>query len=65
MFLLQMTLKVDKKEFSIEEMKTAADDINKLYPVQEAIMVALKLRLYGEIPDFLKPEVTASTFAER
>ena len=37
-FLLLMTLKVDEKEFSIEEMKIAADDIKKLRPVQEAIM---------------------------
>lgn len=41
---------MDEKEFSIEEMKTAADDIKKLRPVQEVIMVALKLRSWEEIP---------------
>ena len=49
-----MTLKVDEKEFSIEEMKTAADDNKKLRPIQEAIMVALKLRSWKDIPDALK-----------
>ena len=58
-----MTLKVDEKEFSVEEMKTAAVDIKKLRPVQEAIMVALKLRSWKEIPDVLKSEVTASRLA--
>jgi len=54
---------VDEREFSIEEMKTAADDIKKLRPIQEAIMVALKLRTWEEIPDVLKSEVTASRLA--
>ena len=58
-----MTFKVDNKEFSIEEMKTAADDIKKLRPIQEAILVALKLRAWEEIPDVLKLEVTASRLA--
>ena len=58
-----MTIKVDEKEFSIEEMKTAADDIKKLRPVQEAILVALKLASWKEIPDLLKSEVTASRLA--
>lgn len=53
---------MDEKEFSIEEMKTAADDIKKLRPVQEVIMVALKLRSWEEIP-VLKWEVTASRLA--
>lgn len=54
---------MDDKEFSIEEMKTAADDIKKLRPIQEGIMVALKLRAWEEIPDVLKSEVTASRLA--
>lgn len=54
---------MDEREFSIEEMKTAADDIKKLRPIQEAIMVALKLRTWEEIPDVLKSEVTASRLA--
>lgn len=54
---------MDEKEFSIEEMKSAADDIKKLRPLQEAIMVALKLRSWEEIPDVLKSEVTASRLA--
>ena len=58
-----MTLKVDDEEFSIDEMKTAADDIKKLRPIQEAILVALKLRAWEEIPDVLKSEVTASRLA--
>ena len=58
-----MTLKVDEKEFSAEEIKTAADDIKKLCPVQEAIMVPSKLRLWKEIPDVLKSEVTAGRIA--
>ena len=56
-------MKVDDKEFSIDEMKTAADDIKKLRPIQEAIMVALKLRAWEEIPDVLESEVTASRLA--
>ena len=61
--LLQMMSKVDDKEFSIEEMKTAADDIKNLCPIQEGILVALNLRVWKEIPDVLKSEVTASKLA--
>ena len=35
--------KVDDGIFGIDEMKTATEDIKKLWPIQEAIMVALML----------------------
>ena len=58
-FLLQ----VNKKIFSVNEMKTAAEDIKKLRPIQEAIMVALKVDSWKEIPETVKSEVTASNLA--
>ena len=58
-FLLQ----VNKKIFSVNEMKTAAEDIKKLRPIQEAIMVALKVDSWKEIPETIKSKVTASNLA--
>ena len=49
---------MDEKESSVEEMKTAADDIKKLRPVQEAVIVALNLRSWKDILDALKSEET-------
>lgn len=54
---------MDDKTFSIDDMKMAADDIKKLRPIQEAIMFALNLKTWEEVPDILKPEVTASRLA--
>lgn len=54
---------MDDGILSIDEMKTAAEDIKKLRPVQEAIMVALTLRSWEEIPDVLRSEVTAGNLA--
>ena len=44
-------------------MKTAAEEMKKLRPIQEAIMVALKVDSWKEIPETIKSEVTASNLA--
>ena len=54
---------MDDGIFGIDEMKTATEDIKKLWPIQEAIMVALMLCSWEEIPDVLRLEATASNLA--
>ena len=54
---------MDDKSYGIDEMKMAADDIKKLRPIQEAILVALKIKKWEEVPDVLMLEVTASRLA--
>ena len=44
-------------------MKTAAEDIKKLRPIQEALLLALGLNSWEEIPEIIKNDVTASNLA--
>ena len=44
-------------------MKTAAEDIKKLRPIQEAILLALGLNSWEEIPAIIKNDVTATNLA--
>ena len=44
-------------------MKTAAKDIKKLRLIQEALLLALRLNSWEEIPEIIKNDVTASNLA--
>ena len=58
-----MSIKIDGKALSLAEMKTAAEDIKKLKPIQEAITVALQVDRWENHHEIVKSEVTPANLA--
>ena len=58
-----LNIKVHDKTYTLEELKTAAMDKKKLRPIQEAIIVALRLKFWEKIPETINSRVTANNLA--